>query len=129
MVVLNKSDREKVKADVQTIIEASGEKAKILRPVYIGRDTFAGKRKKEIHDIGEFPIEVVHLSAEDIQITGHDLFMHFLPDVDIREGDIVDHHVINYRVTDIVPHNFFGTLTHQEAHLKRDEREGGGERE
>jgi hypothetical protein len=125
MSVLSAEEMVAITGDVRQIIEACGETARILRPEKSGTDSFFGP-----HESGEaiiasnVPCELQHLSPEAVIQKGHDAVLHVLPDAGVIENDFVEVAGVRYRVTDIVPHNCYGVITHFELRLEKEYRGG-----
>ena len=125
MSFLSTEEEKTIQDDMKIIIEASGNKAKILRPVVDGQDTFYGSRQKSLFEIStSVACEIVDLSPDDILMKKHNLIMYVLPYIDVNESDVVEFKGDQYKITDLVIHNCFGVATHLELMLKRNRRSG-----
>lgn len=126
MSILSPQEKMRVAADVKTIIEASGETARILRPAKQGADTFYGSREvSETEVAAAIPCELRHLPPEEVQQKGHDALLHVLSEADVQEGDFAIVSGVRYRVTDLKPHNCFGVVTHVELALELEAKHRG----
>ena len=121
MSFLSESEKDIIQFDIRTIIESTGETAKVLRPVTAENDSFYGERISDFTIIeGSIPCESQDLSPDDIQMKDHDLIMNVLPDADVRENDLIEFKDHKYRVSDVISHNCFGCITHLELKLEKD---------
>ena len=126
MSVLTAEERAAIAGDVRRIIEACGDIARVLRPEKQGEDSFFGPHESgetEIH--AAIPCELQHLPPEEIIQQGHDSVLHVFPDTDVKENDFVEVGGVRYRVTDVVPHDCFGAVTHLELRLEKEYRGSG----
>ena len=123
MSFLSENEKDIIQFDIKTIIESTGETAKVLRPSVAQNDSFYGERISDLTEIaGSIPCESQDLSPDDIQMKNHDLIMNVLPDADVTEDDFIVSKGFKYRVSDIITHNCFGCITHLELKLEKDKR-------
>ena len=108
--------------DTSELIRASGETAELLRPVVSGAGEFAGPHEPSEESLGTVAIEFKQLSPEELKQIGADGMCSMLPEIDVREGDIVVYNGDRYRVTDVKPENCFGAVTHLTVRLEREYR-------
>ena len=123
MSFLSESEKNIIQFDIKSIIESTGETARILRPAAVQNDSFYGEKKADLTEIaGSIACESQDLSPDDIQVKDHDLIINVLPDADVRENDFIVSKGFKYRVSDIITHNCFGCITHLELKLEKDQR-------
>ena len=126
MSVITAEEKASIAGDVRRIIEACGETARILRPEKEEEDSFFGPHESGETEISAAaPCELQHLPPEAVVQQGHDSVLHVLPDADVNENDFVEVEENRYRVTDIVPHDCFGVITHLELRLEKEYRDSG----
>ena len=110
--------------EVKWLIEQSGVTGKVTRPNVGGEGSFFGPNETAEEEVGTVPIEMQDLPQKDLSELGADAVAHVLPDSGVQEQDFLAIGETRYRVTEVKPHNFFGTLTHLELHLERERRDG-----
>ena len=125
MTILTIDEQTAAIADVQTIIESTGDLATIKRPTKTEPqpdDPFGEIEDSETQIAIDIPIEFIALAPEQIIQQGHDRVANVLPDTDVAENDFIIDQAntnIRYRITNVVIHNLFGAITHKELRLER----------
>jgi hypothetical protein len=115
---------EQAARDVAWLIRQTGTIAKVMRPTPAGTGSFYGSHEASETPVGEVPIEMRDLPPKDLAELGADAVAAVLPDAGIVENDFVEVAGVRYRVTDVKPQRFFGTVTHIDLHLARERRHG-----
>ena len=115
---------EQAARDVAWLIHQAGTVANVSRPEPAGESSFYGSHEASETSVGEVPIEMRDLPPKDLAELGCDAVAAVLPDAGIVENDFVEEAGVRYRVTDVKPQLFFGTVTHADLHLERERRHG-----
>ena len=115
---------EQAARDVAWLIRQADTLARVTRPQSAGTGTFFGPHKPTEDTVGEVPIEMRDLPAKDLAEIGADAVAAVLPDAGVAENDFVDVAGNRYRVSEVKPQRFFGTVTHVDLHLVRERRHG-----
>lgn len=110
--------------DVAWLIRQAGTSARVTRPTPAGTGSFFGPHEAAEALIGEIPIEVNDLAPKDLAELGCDAVASVLPDAGVVENDFVEVGGLRYRVSEVKPHNLFGTVTHVDLHLVMERRHG-----
>ena len=110
--------------EIRWLIEQSGVTGKVTRPQAGGEGTFFGPNETAEEEVGTVPIEMQDLPPKDLTEIGADAVACVLPDAGVQEQDFLAIGETRYRVTEVKPHNFFGTVTHLDLHLERERRDG-----
>ena len=118
-MLVTAKDRDKMSAEVSTVIEAFTETAEIIRPNMAGAGSFAGSHESAETSLGMIPLEFKQLAPEDLKQIGADGVCSIPPDSDVQENDILLYQGSRYRVTELKPENCFGAVTHLTVKLER----------
>ena len=113
---------EQAARDVAWLIRQTGTVARVTRPQAAGAGSFYGKHEVDEVLVGDVPIEMRDLPAKDLAELGCDAVAAVLPDAGIQENDFVEVADVRYRVSEVKPQRFFGTVTHVDLHLVRERR-------
>jgi len=116
---------EKISAqkDFINLIKQTGETGRLIRPMKSGTGSFNGPAESSEEIIKEsFSLEWHQLSPENLKQIGGDGVIHVLPDLDIRDGDMVEHQQERYRVTDVRDESLYGVNTQKVVRLEREYR-------
>ncbi len=114
---LTAQQAQRIRADMKTIIASSSESATRTRQT-IAPVGFGGQALGETVDQVSFPMLRKQLPESDLTLQGNVLVISVLPDVDIREVDIVTIGDMHYGVTDVLEQNLFGVVTHLDVKLE-----------
>ena len=106
-----------IRADMKMMIESSGESATRTRQT-IAPVGFGGQALGETVSQITFPMLRKQLPETDLTLQGNVLVISVLPEVDIREVDIVTIGDAHYGVTDVLEQNLFGVVTHLDVKLE-----------
>jgi len=121
--MLRADEKQRIQADIRSLIEQSGTTGTLLRPVSTGIGSFDGPVESDEQVIVEsFPLEWRPGSPDDLKQIGTSGSIHVLPDLDVREKDMVEFENHRYRVTDVRPIDLFGTAVYQVVQLEREYR-------
>lgn len=116
-------EKNRIQADIRDLIEQSGQSGKLLRPQTTGVGSFDGPvEADETVAVESFPLEWHPGSPDDLKQIGMSGSAHVLPDLDIREKDMVEFENHRYRVTDVRPIDLFGTSVYQVVQVEREYR-------
>lgn len=116
--------RNQAREDVRWLIMHSGITGAVTRPATTGEDSFYGTHEPQESPVGTIPVELQYLPPKDLTELGADAVASVLPDSGVLEQDFIEIAGTRYRVTEVKPHNFFGTVTHLNLHLERERRDG-----
>ena len=121
---MNEKYVQQASREVKWLIEQSGVSARLTRPRRQGQGSFYGSSETSEELVGGIPVEMQDLPPKDLTEIGADAVACVLPDCGVQEQDFLAVSGTRYRVTEVKPHNFFGTVTHLELHLERERRDG-----
>jgi len=119
--VLDTMDKKTMQTDVENVIVSFGKSMKVFRSNSMNTGSFAGGHKANETIVGVYPIEQKLLSPKSLTEIGADLVIVCGNETDISEGDRIEIASKNYIVSHINPQNAFGTVTHLEVNLEKDE--------
>jgi hypothetical protein len=111
---------EQAARDVAWLIRQAETVANVTRPETAGDGSFYGSHQLSETPVGEVPIEMRDLPPKDLAELGADAVAAVLPDSGIKENDFVEVDGVRYRVSEVKPQRFFGTVTHVDLHLVRE---------
>ena len=107
-------------SDVQALLEATEETATLHSAVVISTGSFAGEKPVEFNVPGnEIPVLVTDKQPNDLLQVDHDYMLSILPDVMIKDQDVIELREGKFQVVDIQIRNLFGTVTHQDVAVKK----------
>jgi len=118
--MLSVMDKRSMQSDVENVIISFGEKMTVYRSEKVNAGSFAGENKINESMIGEYPVEQKLLSPKSLTEIGADLVIVCGSETDISEGDRVEIESTSYIASHINPQNAFGTVTHLEVNLEKD---------
>lgn len=110
--------------DVAWLIRQARTTGRVSRPMQEGAESFYGSHEASESPLGEVPIEMRELPAKDLAELGADAVAAVLPDAGVAEQDFIEVDGVRYRVTEVKPQRFLGTVTHIDLHLVRERRHG-----
>ena len=113
---------EQAARDVAWLIRQAGTVARVTRPEQAEAGSFYGSHEASETPVGEVPIEMRDLPPKDLAELGADAVAAVLPDASIEENDFVQVDGVRYRISEVKPQRFFGTVTHVDLHLVRERR-------
>jgi len=119
--MLNRTDKLSMQLDVENVIISFGHKMTIYRSEKVNAGSFAGETQINESIIGEYPIEQKLLSPKTLTEIGADLVIVCSSETDIAEGDRVEIEDKSFIVSHINPQNAFGSATHLEVNLEKDD--------
>lgn len=121
--MLQADEKTRVQKDLRELIELSGQAGKLFRPVVAEVGSFDGPvEADEAIVVESFPLEWRPHSPDDLKQIGTSGMIHVLPELDIREQDMVEFENHRYRVTDVRPIDLFGTAVYQVVQIEREYR-------
>lgn len=119
--MLDTMDKKTMQTDVENVIVSFGKSMTVFRSVKVNEGSFAGGHKANETIVGKYPIEQKLLSPKSLTEIGVDLVVICGGEPDIAEGDRVEIESKSYIASHINPQNAFGTVTHLEVNLERDD--------
>lgn len=119
--MLSVMDKRSMQSDVENVILSFGKTMSVFRSQNQNAGSFAGTHKTNETAIGEYPVEQKLLSPKSLTEIGADLVIVCGSETDISEGDRIEIAGKSYIVSHINPQNAFGTVTHLEVNLEKDD--------
>jgi hypothetical protein len=113
-MMLTEREKAEAAAEVQALILASGQTARLLR-AQTGERLF-GKDEVPFVEVCSFPLELVRTPPEDIS-RSIDAATSVLPDLDVHAEDRIEMGGTPYRIQTVEEQRLFGVLTHKTLKL------------
>lgn len=117
---------QKAAREVRWLIEQAQTTGVLVRQATAGTDTFYGPHETTEEVVAPaLVLEMQTLPARTTTEVGADLLANVLPDSGVQEKDIIVFGDQRYRVTEVKPYNYFGTVTHLGLRLLIERRHHG----